>query len=455
MKPFFPTITDRNINKALFYSVIDGILWAVMYGFAENNIVLFALFFKATALQVSLMQGSMQFGVSMAQLIGARVVRRLRKRKLLSICCNILHAISFLIIVYGAFLTRNPLIILIAFACGAFANNIASPGWISWMNDIVPVKVRGTFWGTRNRIINFVMFCAIIVAGLTLHVMRENGIEYIGFILLFTIASLSRLSSVIPLAKQYEPPLVVTPDAETFKFRIFLRKLATTNFGRFALFSFLLTFSVNIMAPVIPVFLIKSLGFNYIQFTIVMMSSMVSTFLAMRYWGTLSDSYGNYRIVLVTALSLPLITIGWAVVKNFYILIIIQLFSGFVWSGFNLSSQNYIFDSVKAENIPKISAYFTSLNNISAFAGSVTGGVLTILTKQFAVPFFAAYNFELIFLFSGALRFLIIVILIKQFSEVRKVEPSPGIRHFYIFYPMANIINRFKVIIDRFAKKTG
>jgi MFS family permease len=453
MKSIFPFLDKVKTRKALLFSMIDGILWAIMFGFAENYIVPLALFFNATAFQTSIMQGSTQLAISISQLIGSKIVHKIKKRQLISVVCVAFHALTFILIPVVAIITKNPLPIMILFVGGAFITNIGGPGWVSWMNDIVPPRIRGTFWGIRSRILNLTEFCAIIVAGIILYIADGHHILFFAYAALFIVGGLSRLFGTIPLSKQYEPPMSIAKAGTDVSFGTFLSKLTTTNFGRFSLFSVILTFAVNVMSPVIPVFLLSSIGFNYLQYSIVMMSSMVSTFLAMSYWGKLADKYGNYRILLITAVSLPIVAIGWAFIKDFYLLILLQLFSGFVWAGFNLANQNYIFDSIKPENVTRISAYFISLNNIAAFAGSISGGILTLVTKLFVIPFFAANNYELIFFLSGLLRFVIIFFLIKRFTEVRSVVPSPGLRHFYIQFPMSTIYNRLVVSIDRLQGK--
>ncbi len=444
---------DDRAKKALWYSLVDGVLWSVMFGFAENYIVPFVLLFGATAFHASLMQGMVQLSISAAQLLGGEVVYRLRKRRILSVVTVIIHASTFIIIPIAALLTKNYWLIIVTFAFGAFATNLGGPGWISWMNDIVPTRTRGAFWGMRHRIVNFAMFCAIIVAGVLYFFAEKNDFLIPVYIVLFTIAGLSRLSGTIPLWKMFEPQMAHAKESAQFKFRIFLTKLTTSNFGRFALFSFLLTFAVNTMAPVIPVFLFRSLKFDYLQYMIITLAPMVATFLSMSYWGRLADKYGNYRILLITAISIPLLSIGWAFIKDFAFLIPLQLFSGFVWSGFNLSNQNYMFDSVRPANMPKISAYFLSLNNLCAFIGSITGGVLTEVTRLFTISFFAESNFELIFLLSALLRIIIIVFLIKSFTEVRQVAPSPKIHHFYFSFPAASIYTRLVLSIKSFQRK--
>lgn len=420
-----------------------------MFGFAENYIIPFAVLFGASAFQVSLITATSQLGIAVGQLSGAKFIQNYKKRKTLSLICVSIHALSWLGVFYGTWLTKSVWVILIFFGVGFLAGNFSAPGWVSWMNDLVPPNLRGRFWGFRNRASGFTQFAAITVGGVLLFFAAKGKWEIIAFGILFTFAAVARALCTRPLSKQYEPPMTVAEKSQEFRFTVFLKKLGTTNFGRFALFSFFMTFSVNIMGPLVSVHLLKSLHFNYIQYMGVMMAAIVFSFIAMNYWGPLTDKYGNYRILTATAIFLPIIPVGFVVFQSAPYLILVQIFSGFVWAGFNLSTANFIYDAVRKENISKIIAYFNTLNNIAAFCGSLTGGALTRVTRHFVIAGFAEGNYELIFSLSAFLRIIIIMIFIRGFKEVREVEKSPGFEHFYIYQPVTNIINRFGSLTGR------
>jgi MFS family permease len=452
MHNFLKKIGDDRIKKGLIYAIWDGILWACMFGLAENYIVPFALVLGATTLQVSLIQGTAQLGVGMAQLLGARFILKFRKRKQLAILCSRLHAFSWLFMFFASFWTKSPWSVLIFYFLGLSAANFGGPGWVSWMNDLVPKNLRGEYWGLRNRIIGIAQFVFISLAGIVLHVAEGADKEIFAYGVLFTLAFAARFANFIPLGRQYEPPMSVPAFTSEFKFTIFLTKLLTTNFGRFALFIILMTFSINLIGPIIPVYIIKSLGFNYIQFTIVTMTAIVASFVFMTYWGRLSDMYGNYRILFITAIALPVLPVGWLLLRNFYGLIVLQVFSGFVFAGFNLATTNFIFDAVRRENISKIMAYFNTLNTFCAFLGALTGGLLVNLISHYDLSVSLLNKFTDVFAVSSLLRIAVILFFIRRFKEVREVEVSPALHFFYIYRPATNIINRFQVISDRFFK---
>ena len=118
------------------------------------------------------------------------------------------------------------------------------------------------------------------------------------------------------------------------------------------------------MTPIVNVHMITSFHFNYLQFMTVTLLFMASSFISVTYWGTHSDQYGNYKILFITAISLPLLSFIWIYNRNFYTILLLQVFIGFVWSGFNLCTQNFIFDAVRRENLSKIFSYYSILDSL-------------------------------------------------------------------------------------------
>ena len=463
MKRFLSAIPDARIRASLMASTIDGGLWALMYGFAEYFILPFAIFFGANALQTSLVQGMGQLGVAVAQLLGAALVARFGMRKRISRVAVGFHALSWLAVFAVAALTRDPWTIVLFYSLGVFVSSIASPGWLSWMNDLVPMSMRGAFWGKRNTVLGVVQFAAIAVAGLALRFAEPRGGTLLAFGILFGLAALSRASCVVFLGIQHDPALDPAPGGDKGEagraaavgapgrrgpraggrgFLSFLRSLPRGGFGRFAIFSVLMNFSVNVMGPVLPVFLLKSMGLDYFSYTAVTMVSMVLSYVAMSYWGPLTDRFGNRRILLVTAGALPLLALGWVFAKNVPAMLALQAFSGFVLAGFNLSTTNYIFDSEEKDRIASTMANFNALNNGMAFAGSITGGLVATAVAALPLAFLAPQNIEIVFALSALLRLAVFAGLSRGFPEVREVESSPPVTHFYLDMPWALVVDR-------------
>lgn len=464
VKRLLSAIPDTRVRASLMASTVDGGLWALMYGFAEYFILPFAIFFGADALQTSLVQGMGQLGVAVAQLLGAALVARFGMRKRIARVAVGFHALSWVAVFAAAALTHDPWAIVFLYSLGVFVSSIASPGWLAWMNDLVPLPMRGVFWGKRNTVIGVVQFAAIAAAGLALRFAEPRGGTLIAFGVLFGLAALSRSGCVAFLGIQHDPAddgaclgaasggSVSGAAAETTAgrfategshgFLAFLRSLPRGGFGRFVIFSVLMNFSINVMGPVLPVFLLKSMGLDYFSYTAVTMVSMVLSYVAMSYWGPLTDRFGNRRILLVTSGALPLLALGWIFARSVPAMLALQAFSGFVLAGFNLSTTNYIFDSEKRDRIATTMANFNALNNGMAFAGSITGGLVATAVAALPLAFLAPQNLEIVFALSALLRLAVFIALSRGFPEVREVESSPPVAHFYLDMPWALVVDR-------------
>lgn len=455
LRSFLKKIDDRDIRRGLYYSTLDGIVWAVMFGFAENYIVPFALIFGASVFQVSLIQGFGQLGAGIAQLAGARFIHWFKKRRKLSIICNIVHASSWVFVFVITALTKNPWFIVVFYCLGLSASNFGGPGWLSWTHDLMPGKVRGEYWGIRNRYMGIAQFIAISLAGVSLFFAKRFGHEVLAYGILFIAGFAFRFSSIFLLQRQYEPKMKVTEESGTFKFTTFLKKLTATNFGRFVLFIILISFSANLLGPILPVYILQSLHFNYLQFTAVMMVGTITSFIFMTYWGPLSDKYGNYRVLIIASLALPLLAIFWVFVKNFYLILLMQVFGGFVWAGVNLATSNFIFDAVRRENISKVMSYFNMLNSFCVFLGCAAGGLLSDLLLRAHFKFGFLNAFTAVFLLSAVLRIAVIIIGRKTFKEVRETEKSPKFHYFYIYKPALDMLDFIQDINERIFRKKG
>ncbi|HLG24612.1 MAG TPA: MFS transporter, partial [Candidatus Nanoarchaeia archaeon] len=206
--------------------------------------------------------------------------------------------------------------------------------------------------------------------------------------------------------------------AEKFTLADFVRRMDKTNYGHFVIYIALFKLAVSLASPFFAVYMLKNLGFSYLQFTIITASELVASFLAMGYWGKTIDSKGTKHVLYITGLLTPLIPLLWLISGNFYFLLIAEAFAGFAWAGFNLSSSNFIFDAVKPENRIRCSAYFKFFESMSIFLGAALGGL--IVSNKPSIILMAAIPF--VFLLSGILRLFVSLVLLSTLKEARLIE---------------------------------
>jgi len=98
-------------------------------------------------------------------------------------------------------------------------------------------------------------------------------------------------------------------------------------------------------------------------------------------------------------------------------LIAAQVFSGFVWAGFNLCTANFIYDAVSPEKRTRCIAYFNVLNGTALCLGAIIGS----LSLSLLPPLFG-YKILALFALSSLLRIAIGLFFSRSLKEVRPVE---------------------------------
>ena len=144
-------------------------------------------------------------------------------------------------------------------------------------------------------------------------------------------------------------------------------------------------------------------------------------------WGKHADWIGNARVLKITSFAIPLIPILWLFSKNVFYLIGVEMFSGFIWGGFNLCATNFIYDAVSPAKRVRCLSYFNLINGIALCAGASLGGFLGS-----RLPPLWGFSLLTLFLISGCCRFLAHFFLSKHFKEVRtSAKPMSSMKLFF------------------------
>ena len=413
------TIKEKK-EKSLKHSIKDGCGWATMVGFGENYISPFAIALNATNQQIALLASIPQLLSSLFQLIAAKITDLVKNRKKIILYGVLIQALIWLPLFYIPFITKN-IYFLIAFVSVYFiAGSFGAPAWNSWMGELVEEDKRGKYFGFRNKIMGFFTVVSISLAGFILSKFKQVNVFY-GFGIIFMIGLIARAFSTFYIKKMYEPQYIVEKK-DYFSFVDFVKKMRKTNYGIFVLFMFFLRFSVFVAGPFFAVYMLRDLNFSYMTYTIVTVTATIITFITMTYWGKYADRFGNRNILTITSYLVPLAPILWLFSTNIVYLIFIQIFTGFIWAGFELSAANFIFDTVKPKNRAKCVSYYNVFNGLGMFFGSMVGGALAL---KLVKPSFLMSSLQLLFLISGILRLFVVLYFIPKIKEVRVIQHMP------------------------------
>jgi MFS family permease len=436
------TITEMK-SPTLRASVRESAFYSIMVGAGESYLPAFGILLMASAFQIGILTTLPPVIGAISQCLGVWALDSATHRRSLVSKSAFLHGLIWIPIALIPFLFGFGEFsgwILIVLVCGYHAFfGFGVPIWNSLMGDLVPEKIRGTFFGYRNKIAGLMTFVSLAAAGFFLDLTTRFDLLIYGYLIIFLLSGWFRILSSIWLNK-YDDPEYIQPANQIFSLWRFVRKAPRSNFAKFVFFVSLLSFAVNIAGPYFSVYMLRDLNFSYTQFMAITAMNIFAQFITIQRWGVFSDRFGNKKILTVSAFGVALCPLIWLFTDNFWIIFILHLYNGFVWAGFNLAAANFMFDAVTPPKRGRCSAYQAIITTFFVFLGSLLGGYIATHISS-PVDFHLLFGlpespYPFLFSISMAMRFLVVLFFLKAFGEVREVE---NIKHRELIFRITHI----------------
>ena len=460
----FPRFSkDPRTEQSLKHSVRDGVAYSVMAGAGEQYLSAYALFLKATTAQISWLAAFPSLFGSFAQLFSAWLASRIGRRQAIILFGVVLQTAMWLPIIWLPYLfpAYAVTILIVGAALYHAGGHLATPVWNSLMGDLVPERRRGRFFARRTRLMSMTNFLALVGAGLLLHGFEIAERVRFGFMLIFTVAALARLYSATQLARMHEPERVpVTIDWPALSG--LWQRMRGSDCVRFTSFFAAMQFAAAIAAPFFVVYMLRDLGFSYLQYMSATALAVLAQFGSLRMWGRLGDIFGNRVILTVTGSVIPFFPMLWLVSPHFAYVVVLQMFGGLFWAGFSLSASNYLYDSVSPERRAAYSAVHNVLTSIAIFAGALLGGFLSLVVPENFILFGKSWHWTSslwgVLVASSLARGVVALSLgpaLREVREVRRLTAAGLILRVARFNALAELIFDMLAFTRRRLRTTG
>ena len=283
------------IRSSLKTSTIEGSWWAVMYGMVETYFGAFFEILKYSSYEISILTTFPIFVGACVQNLSNNIYHYLQSRKILLVILKLLQSI-LIPSIYLIGIWANNFFIFLFFICIYFivALSQMSP-WTSWMGYLVPDRIRGRYFGNRSQIVRIATLISSLLAGAILHSFEKSD-PLKGFGIIFFIGIIANLGSAFYLYSQYEPDYKVIFEERTL---ISLTNEKFKLIKNFITFESLSEFAFSISGPLMIVYWIRELGFNYLEIALLINVSQILGLFSMRYCGRKVDKIGPFSIVRV------------------------------------------------------------------------------------------------------------------------------------------------------------
>jgi len=410
-------------KKARKHSIAEGIFASAKNSFGHYYVSPFAIAINSSSSIVAMISAVSGLLGPLSQMFGSRLPEKYSRKKILlkTVFIESLMWLPFAAIAIlfykGILLEALPILVLFSFALYVIAGNLGHPAWFSWMGDIVKEKHRGKYFSKRNLLMGFTSVILAISAALFLDYFGKKNWVMFGFIILFSLALISRLISWKILHKQYEPKIKLKK-GYYFSFWNFLINSNKNNLGKLSLFRFFFTFTTAISSPLLVVYLLRNLNFSYTLYMVIIFAGTVFSLIVLELWGNFADRYGNYKALCIAAMMTPFIPILWVLNTNiFYLIFIPSAVSGIAWAGIHLTEQNFIYDNVSDQKRGLAISYYNMFWGIGIFLGASLGAFLIkILDTNFIKPI------VLIFIISAVGRTISAIWWLPKIKEIKKTK---------------------------------
>lgn len=409
-------------------SIKDGIFWSIRASLGDNFIAPFAIFANVSNALVTIINSLWSVN-SAAQFLGSKKTKGKNKKSILTKTI-LIETFSWLFLALIAFLyLKNiateilPYLIIINIATIFFSAGYGHPAWFLWLGDVIDAKFRGRWFAKRSTIISFTTIFFSMIGAFAIEHARTIGKENITFIAFFLIAFIARLNCLITIKRQYEPETKIKKE-KRFSLKTFISRSRKTNFGKFTIFRTLLAFLIGMTSPLISIYLLRTLGLDYISYIAIHLSGTLFSIITLNLWGKIADKYGNYKVIALTTLIIPITPILWILSPSpIYLFLVPAIIGGTAWSAFMMASENFIYDNTTKDIRAKAISYFNLFIGITSFIGGLFAALLieTIHISWIEPLFF-------IFIISSILRIATVAYWIPKLKERKKRASLSSLR---------------------------
>ncbi len=412
------------LRQALRYSFLEGAFSVIMFALLQTFAVPALMALGAAEIGVANLTGMAALTAGLIQLGAPRLAALVPSRRALVVWCVLIQAGACVLFAGIGFLPAHLAIpaAVFAYAFYGMSGSIANGPWASWMSDLIPESIRGRYFAQRGLWLGLVHGSIVLATGYILHTIRRGGesAPWRAFATVFLIAAVCRVISALFLRRQYEPEQIEPFPARDFTYWQFLTKVRESNFARFAVAFASLNAAAFFAGAFSAVYVLRDLRYGYGTLAFFSTVSLVSSLFFVRFWGRVSDRYGNRLVLRVCALSIVPIPLIYATSTSVAALAAAHAIGGAIWSGFGLSGFNYVMEATTPKRRVRCFAYMNVTVGMLAAAAAIAGGEIAV-----RLPVVIQYRLQTLFLISAALRIppaLLLAFGIRQLSK----KPEPG-----------------------------
>jgi len=372
----------RSLRKNLRNSVSDGAAFSVMVGIGETYFPAFVLALGMGEIAAGLIASIPLLVGAALQLISPAAVVWLGSNRRWVITCVALQAASFVPLVAAAVWGRMPAVGVFAAVSLYWGGGLgAGPAWNTWMETVVPFRVRAPFFAMRTRLGQAGTLLGFLAGGAALQYGKHSGHVLGAFAAIFAVAALCRSFSARFLSRQTETPAVHEAQ-RTVTLRELAGRIRAGSSERLLLYFLAVQVAVQISGPYFSPFMLGHLRISYLDYVGLLATSFVAKILMLPACGRFVSQFGVRKLLWIGGIGIMPVSGLWLYAHSFWQLVAIQFIAGAVWAAYELAMFLMFFEAAHRDERTSILTLFNFANAVALVIGAlIGGGVLKLLGK--------------------------------------------------------------------------
>ena len=433
--------------------VWEGVAGGAMFSLGAGGLMAaYALALGANNLQVGIL-ASLPFLTQFLQLPAILMVERFRARKAIGVPFLLMGQLMWVPIGAVPFVMDTPgapavAVVIVLMALRGLFTPVWLTAWTSWMRDLVPREVMGTYYARRLALLTVAM--AVVSLGGSFFVRWWQGEvspdnEIFAYSLLLIGGALTfGILSPMAVSRAREPLMPAAAKSQQSALSVLSEPLRDKNFSHLVKFLFIWSLTSNLAIPFFAVYMLKELGLSLpvvIAFTVL---SQVTNVVFVRVWGPMADRVGSKAVLSLSASLYLLVILGWVFTdlseRSIYtipLLTGLHAFTGVATAGVTLTVSTLALKVAPNDKATSFLSVASTGTNVGAGIGPIVGGLMADFFLERSLTFglswaspngmlnlpslsLAGYDFLFITAFVAGLLSLNMLVALREEGEVSR-----------------------------------
>ncbi|MDR3692005.1 MAG: MFS transporter [Fimbriimonas sp.] len=304
---------------------------------------------------------------------------------------------------------------------GSVSTMLVNPIYNDWLAEMVPSNSIGFYFSRRSAILTAVGATVGILGAFVLDMIRTGGQADLGFSLIFASGLLCSAISFFMFSRMQDLPRA-NPIRQGLRdgIRAIGAPFGDRNYRRVLIFLGVAVAGQTFAGNFYVAFGRETLSLSFVVLVGATTVQALGQVLSAKFWGFLSDKYGNKPALTLAGLALALNPLPWVfcvpgrTAYNEWILVTTSFFMGIAWSGINICQFNIMLTTA---NVRDRANYIGSGMTVTSILGGISpllGAVLMTTLRAHEAPEIA---YKTVFLVGAAMRIVTVFVLAQVQEE--------------------------------------